>query len=123
MSISPSKLLLITALVLFSSLEAFTQTPNSTNSAWIGKVLVELQTIKVGMTRAEMKKVFKEEGGLSTATRRTYVYRDCPYIKVDFEFAQRGKQPKNAVDRAVNESEQDIITKMSIPYLAFATRD
>src|SRR5437868_2376726 len=53
----------------------------------IANVLKQCQTIQPGMTRAELSTVFSTEGGLSTVTHRTYVYRDCPYIKVEVDFA------------------------------------
>jgi hypothetical protein len=42
---------------------------------------------QVGMTLADLINVFTTEGGLSTTSQRTYVYRQCPYIKVDVKFA------------------------------------
>jgi hypothetical protein len=38
----------------------------------------EMQTVKVGMTRKDLLRVFVIEGGLSTGLRRTYAYRNCP---------------------------------------------
>src|SRR6266850_4946318 len=57
-----------------------------THSEWIAQSLREMETIKVGMTRADLLRVFREEGGLSTRTQRQYVYRECLYIKVAVEF-------------------------------------
>src|SRR5262245_26598878 len=54
--------------------------------AWAHDVLLRMQTIKPGMTRADLLKVFRTEGGLSTALQRRYVSRDCAYFKVDVEF-------------------------------------
>jgi hypothetical protein len=48
-----------------------------------------METIKPGMTREELLKVFATEGGLSTGLNRTFVSRDCPYFKVDVEFEAR----------------------------------
>src|SRR5882724_5816733 len=56
------------------------------HTEWIAKSLKEIESVKVGMTRVDLLRVFKEEGGISTRTWRRYVYRDCPYIKVDVEF-------------------------------------
>src|SRR5689334_20998959 len=56
------------------------------HTEWVARSLKEIETVKVGMTRADVQRVFNEEGGLSTLTSRRYVYRDCPYIKVDVEF-------------------------------------
>src|ERR1700684_2297029 len=51
--------------------------------AWVTDVLEKMETIKAGMTREELLKVFSTEGDLSN---RTFVSRDCPYFKVDVEF-------------------------------------
>ena len=81
----------------------------------ISKVLAECQKITPGMTRARLLKVFTEEGGLSTVAQRTYVYRGCPYIKVDVEF--------KVADGERKERLTDIITKISRPYLQYAVID
>jgi hypothetical protein len=77
----------------------------------IEKVLRDVGEIKVGMTRADVLKVFSTSGGISTGRSRTYVYRECPYIKVDVEFdTGNSKEP-------AHESATDRITKISRPYL------
>lgn len=76
----------------------------------IKSVLKECQTIQPGMTRTDLLKVFTIEGGLSTASHRTYVYHDCPYVKVDVDFAP--SDPKQSAEKPT-----DIITKISKPYL------
>ena len=61
------------------------QTPSHIDrehTAWIADALNTIQTIKVGMHRSDLMKFFMTEGGLSTTSQRTYVYRQCPYIKV-----------------------------------------
>jgi hypothetical protein len=82
------------------------------HTEWIAKSLTEMESIQVGMTRADLLKVFREEGGLSTRTERRYAYRDCPYIKVDVEFELVGEPPAN-----LNESPKDKIIKISRPFL------
>ena len=79
----------------------------------IDEVLREMSTIKVGMTRRELGTVFTTEGGLSTASQRTYVYRQCPYVKVDVEFEPVGSR----------EADEDIIARISRPYLAWSVID
>lgn len=84
----------------------------------IEKIIHEVQKLKVGMTRADVEKSFTTEGGLSTPWARTYVYRSCPYIKIDVEFGTAewklvGSQ-ENSTDR---------IAKISRPYLAFMVLD
>lgn len=84
----------------------------------IKNVLKECQTIKPGMTRAELSKVFTTEGGLSTPTHRTYVYRDCPYVKVDVDFT-----PSSAKHRTLEEKPSDFIASISKPYLDWTIND
>jgi len=76
----------------------------------------ECESIRPGMTRAELSKVFSTEGGISTVTHRTYVYRDCPYIKVDVDFAPSA--PKQDVEKPT-----EIVTKISKPYLEWSIID
>ena len=78
---------------------------------WVEDSLREMETIKVGMTRADLLKVFMEEGGLSTRKTRTYAYRKCPYFKVTFEFEPVGD------DQAFPENSKDQIIKISQPFL------
>jgi hypothetical protein len=92
---------------------------SSQQTKWIVKSLQEMQTIKVGMTRAQLTRVFATEGGLSTRTRRRYVYRHCPYIKVSVEF-----KPANQSKRYPHsESRNDVITKISQPFLEWSILD
>ena len=82
---------------------------------WVLKVMSEIGSVRAGMTRKELLKVFGEEGGLSTRTNRTYVYRGCPYIKVNAVFSR--------VDTEEQESGDDKIVSISGPYLAYAIMD
>jgi hypothetical protein len=82
----------------------------------IANVLKQCQAIKPGMTRAELCTVFSTEGGLSTVTHRTFVYRNCPYIKVNVDFAP--SVPQQDVEKPA-----DIVTKISRPYLDWSVAD
>jgi len=84
--------------------------------AWVEGVLRHMLTIKPGMTRKQLLEVFTTEGGLSNRLHRTYVSIECPDFKVDVEFEAVGP---SAPDRNMGESDQDRITKISTPYLAF----
>ena len=84
----------------------------------IPNILAECQKIKPGMTRAELLKVFTTEGGLSTPKHRTFVYRGCPFIKVDVDFTLSDSK-QNAVD----EQPADTINKISKPYLDWSVGD
>jgi hypothetical protein len=92
--------------------------------AWVTQVLEKMETIKAGMTRENLLKVFTTEGGLSTGLRRTFVSRDCPYFKVDVEFEAVGRPDRDKDGRVtLVEGSQDIIVKISRPYLQFSILD
>ncbi|HUK91220.1 MAG TPA: hypothetical protein VLZ81_12515 [Blastocatellia bacterium] len=92
--------------------------------AWLSNALKEAETIGVGSTRAALLKVFTTEGGLSTGLQRTYVHQQCPLIKVDVEFAAVGRPERDAEGRVtVIESGDDVIVKISRPYLAWPVDD
>lgn len=85
------------------------------HAAWVLESLVRMETIKPGMTRAVLFKVFTEEGGLYSRTTGHYVLRDCPYFKVDVEFEPVGP---GTIGRTVAEgSDSDIIKTISRPYI------
>jgi len=84
----------------------------------ISGILTECQKIKPGMTRAELLKVVTTEGGLSTATHRTFVCRGCHYIKVDVEFTL-SEPGQNMLE----ERPTDTISKISKPYLEWSFID
>jgi hypothetical protein len=98
--------------------------PEQDATNWIRDALLEIQTIKVGMNRDQLLSLFTTEGGSATGLKRTYVYRRCPYIKIDVEFAAVGRPARDAEDRVtLVESERDVITAMSRPYLAWEMTD
>ena len=84
----------------------------------ISEVITEWETIKPGMTRAELYKVFGPEGGISTAKNRTFVYHGCGYIKVDVTFTL-SKPDQDILD----ERPTDVISDISRPYLQWSIID
>jgi hypothetical protein len=82
----------------------------------ISDVLTECKGITPGTTREGLLKVFTTEGGISTATHRTFVHRRCPYIKVDVEFTLTDTKQRD-------ELPTDTISKISPPYLAWSIVD
>ena len=94
------------------------------HEAWVASALEKMQTIKPGMTRAQLLKVFTVEGGISTGLQRTYVSRDCPYFKESVEFRAFGRPDQDKDGRVtLVEDDRDIIVKMSQPYLQFTISD
>lgn len=78
---------------------------------WVANALKEMQSIKVGMTRRELLQVFTTEGGISTPARSHYVYKGCPYFKVQVEFQLQGGSGRQEA------SPEDKIIKISKPYI------
>jgi hypothetical protein len=81
------------------------------HTQWLSNMLLLITTIKPGMARSDLLRVFRTEGGLSTRTRRTFVLKQCPTIKVDVEFSV-----------STNEGD-DKITQISKPYLDYGHYD
>jgi hypothetical protein len=91
--------------------------------AWVAQGLKRMQTIK-RMTRQALLTVFTTEGGLSTGLQRTFVSRDCLYFKIDVEFQTVGRPNRDGNGRVtLVENGQDIILKISRPYLQFTIAD
>lgn len=91
---------------------------------WVADTLKRMQTIKQGMSRTDLLKVFTTEGGTFTALQRTFVSRDCPYFKVDVEFEAVGRPSRDADGRVTQvEGRDDRIVKISRPYLQFSIID
>ena len=93
-------------------------TPDKDLTKRISDILTECKKIAPGATRADLLKVFTTEGGLSTATRRTFAHRHCPYIKVDVEFT-----PSEPNQKPLEERPTDTISKISKPYLDWGIYD
>jgi hypothetical protein len=89
--------------------------------AWVAESLKAMQSVKPGMTRGDLYRVFTTEGGLSTGLQRTYVYRDCLYFKVNVVFDAVGRPARDRDGRVtLVESTADTIKTISTPYLQFS---
>ncbi len=95
-----------------------TPRPDVEHTEWVSNVLAWASDVKPGMTRRDVLRVFTEEGGMSTRTRRTYVLKGCPYIKVDVEFVAGS----NELDQ-LTEMPDDKIVRISKPYLEYGILD
>ena len=121
-------LLSIAATVATTSWRASATTARDSAEAahiqWVARVLEKMESIKPGMTRADLLDVFTTEGGLSTRTQQTYVSQDCPYFKVDVTFLTRGTTGKDVQGRETMPGDgRDQIVSMSQPYLQFSVMD
>lgn len=83
----------------------------------VAQVIKEIGTIKPGMERTELTRILATEGGISTPNRRTFVHKDCSYIKVDVEF--------QTVDKTdiPEEDPRDKVLRISKPYLGWNVID
>ena len=109
---------------IHATLRAYQGQSSQDHVAWVAEALERMQTIKPGMTREDLLNVFTTEGGLSTGLQRTFVSRDCPYFKVDVEFEAVGRPNRDNDGRVtLIEGSQDIIVKISRPYLQFSHMD
>jgi hypothetical protein len=113
------------ALILASpTTQADQKVSSQDHIAWVAQALRRMRTIQPGMRRSDLLKVFTIEGGLSARSQRTYVSRDCPYFKVDFDFKPVGPADGGVGSEMTHlEGSRDIIVKMSRPYLQFAISD
>jgi hypothetical protein len=83
------------------------------------QVSEKMETIKPGMTRWDLLRVLRTEGtprrtfriggGPPGVLRESFVSQDCPYLRIDAELSGR------------DDHIQDVIVKVSKPYLQFAT--
>jgi hypothetical protein len=84
----------------------------------VSDILTECQKIKPGMTRADLMKVFRGEGGLYSARHEKFVVYRCPFIKVDVEFKLTKDTKLVRFDGNQDDmSGTDTITTISKPYL------
>src|ERR1700682_1085290 len=93
------------------------------HEAWLKQVSEKMETIKPGMTRWDLLKVLRTEGtprrtfrtmgGPPQVLRESFVSQDCPYLRIDVEF-----EPVAGQDNVPN---QDVIVKVSKPYVEYAS--
>jgi hypothetical protein len=101
---------------------------------WLVDRMIEAESVKVGMTRADLLKVFIPDGGLRSGPQEHYVLRRCSAIKVKVTF----ELPKGVTQQDVGQLEQhdladtaqDLplnseikITSVSRPYLELMFMD
>jgi len=110
-------ILLVFAILLFCGPYSVGATPDDethlAHVAWVAQSIHEMKSIKVGMTRRELRKIFNE-GGINRRNKGLYVYNKCPYMRVEVEFEAVGP-----ADDKLNSlmGTQDKIVKISKPFL------
>jgi len=86
---------------------------------WLAKTLRQIQKTEPGTLRKDLFPIFTTEGGLSTRFRRTYVFAECPYVKVDIRF----KAANHTKDALTDEDPLDTVESVSRPYIAWGVFD
>jgi hypothetical protein len=94
------------------------------HTAWVSAALQRMETIRPGMTRQDLLRVFTTEGGISTALWRIYVSRDCPYFTAEVTFRRAAPREADAAPTGfLQELDTDVIVTISRPYLQFSIMD
>ena len=89
-----------------------------THEQWLAERLHEATSVREGMSRADLLKVFEEDGGLQRIPAGRYVLKSCRLIQVEVDFATRyGREYRPVPDAELR------ITKISAPYLAYPAVD
>lgn len=60
--------------------------PDRNHDQWLQERYFEATSIKEGMTRADLLKIFRMDGGLQPLLPTRYVLKSSSFIKVDVEF-------------------------------------
>ena len=74
---------------LFLVATGFTQSsksPNLVHDQWLEQRYAEAVSIKEGMTRTDLLKLFRVDGGLQSFVPTRYVLRTSNFVKVEVEF-------------------------------------
>ncbi len=104
-------------------------------TAWVYECMKEMEAVRVGMTREDLLKVFREQGGLSGPPRGNFYYRRCPYFLIGAEFDLFDKS-RDAEGRPIRQpvwsdeqgeihlfDRRDVITKISPVYVGLPDID
>jgi hypothetical protein len=97
------------------------------HEVWLTHLTEKMETIKPGMTRWDVLKIFRadggptirKDGGLPTLLRQTFVSQDSPYLKIDVEFEPFTRV--NGLRGFLPADNRDVIVKVSKPYVQSAT--
>ena len=122
MTVSRVKLLILTSILIALTATGMAQgeKPKTDHDCCsiVTSALQAVDHIKKGMSRAEVEKEFRTEGGLFTREETFYVYRKCPLIKIKVTF----ERDPSYKDFATG-SPKDRVLSVSQPYLQYPVMD
>jgi hypothetical protein len=114
-------LFLIIGLSLFATYSMTTRgqdEPDQAHKHWLNDRYAEATSIQPGMSRADLLRVFEEDGGLQRIPATRYLLRSCHMIKIEVNFdTEYGQAYKEKPDADLK------ITKVSKPYLQYPIGD
>jgi len=108
-------ILLVAGLLVIAGTRSYlpAQTANDqAHQQWLEERFKEATSIKKGMTRADLLKLFEEDGGLQTIPAGRYVLKSCRLIQVEVKF-----DTKYGVNYKPTPDEKLKILEISKPYL------
>ena len=108
-------ILLIASLLITIGARIYPQAQTASDQAhqqWLEERYKEATSIKTGMSRADLLKLFDEDGGLQSIPAGRYVLKSCQLIQIEVKFnSQYGVDYQPMPDRDLK------ITNVSKPYL------
>jgi uncharacterized phage protein gp47/JayE len=81
------------------------------------EAITDADGIRAGMTRREIEKRFRRDGGLQFPRTTRYLYPDCDYIKIEISFEPVTSHGGDMF------SGDDKVVKVSKPYLDYPVAD
>ncbi len=109
---------ILTMLLILSGIFVFYIFVNTENKQadkkdceFIEQSMEEIKTIKVGMKRKDLNRIFRQDGGISGMTEQRFVYEKCQFIKVDVKF-----EPIDKSNKFSDNNPEDKIIAISKPY-------
>jgi hypothetical protein len=87
-------------------------TAGKSHEEWLQDEYKQASSIKAGMTRTDLQKIFSIDGGINSIPASRYVLKSCRMIKVEVEF-----EPTNGRTFKETSNQELKIIKISKPYL------
>jgi hypothetical protein len=85
---------------------------------WLAERYAEAVSVRPGMSRRDLRRLFRPDGGLQTIPSGRYVLKSCPLIKVEVKFAlPEGASPTDSRDENEGIDARLEITEVSKLYL------
>jgi len=87
---------------------------NREHIEWVKKCLQDFNSIKPGITRGEIEKKFRHDGGLIASPFSVrFTHPSCPYFKIDVRFVSKS----NTDDQSWKWEKEDKVDSVSKPYI------